>query len=100
MQRTLTIENSNASGTGAVGAVTFGSLAAGATTTIAVNAGAGTAGGNGTSVSFAGGINRSGDTDAGATANATVFINPATGSNLGVGGTNGVQVFRAARPRR
>ena len=93
VQRTLTIENSNASGTGAVGAVTFGSLAAGATTTIAVNAGAGTAGGNGTSVSFAGGINRSGDTDAGATANATVFINPATGSNLGVGGTNGVQVF-------
>ena len=93
VQRTLTIENSNASGTGAVGAVTFGSLAAGATTTIAVNAGAGTAGGNGTSVTFAGGINRSGDTDAGATANATVFINPATGSNLGVGSTNGVQVF-------
>jgi fibronectin-binding autotransporter adhesin len=93
VQRTLTIENSNAGGTGAVGAVTFGSLAAGSTAIIAVNAGAGTSGGDGTTVSFAGGITRNGNTDPGATANATVFIDPATGSNLGVSGTNGVEVF-------
>jgi autotransporter-associated beta strand protein len=93
VQRTLTIENSNASGTGAVGAVTFGNLAAGSTAIIVVNAGAGTSGGDGTTVNFAGGITRNGNTDVGATANATVFIDPATGSNLGVSGANGVEVF-------
>jgi autotransporter-associated beta strand protein len=93
VQRTLTIENSNTSGTNAVGNVTFGSLAAGATATIALNAGSGSSGGPGTIVTFTNGITRNGDTDAGAPANATVFIDPATGSNLGVSGTNGVQVF-------
>jgi fibronectin-binding autotransporter adhesin len=93
VQRTLTIENSNSSGTNAVGSVTFGSLAAGATATIAVDAGTGTTGGKGTDVTFTNGITRNGNTDAGAPANATVFIDPATGSNLGVSGTNGVQVF-------
>jgi outer membrane autotransporter protein len=93
VQRTLTIENSNTSGTGAVGKVTFGSLAAGSTAILALNAGAGTTGGDGTAVTFTNGITRNGNTDAGATANATLFIDPATGSSLGVSGTNGVQVF-------
>jgi fibronectin-binding autotransporter adhesin len=93
VQRTLTIENSNASGTGAVGNVTFGSLAAGSTATIAIDAGTGSAGGDGTTVTFTDGITRNGNTDLNASANATVFIDPASGSNLGVSGTNGVEVF-------
>jgi fibronectin-binding autotransporter adhesin len=93
VQRTLTIENSNSSGTGAVGNVTFGSLAAGSTATIAVDAGTSTTGGVGTTVTFTNGITRNGNTDFGAPPNATVFTNPLTGSNLGVAGANGVEVF-------
>jgi fibronectin-binding autotransporter adhesin len=93
VQRTLVIENSNSSGTGAVGNVTFGSLAAGSTAILSVNAGGSTTGGPGTTVTFTNGITRNGNSDTNAPANATVFINPATGSTLGVSGTNGVQVF-------
>ncbi|HEX4408439.1 MAG TPA: autotransporter domain-containing protein [Xanthobacteraceae bacterium] len=95
VQRTLTIANSNTSGTNAVGAVTFSSLAAGATATIALNAGASTSttGGHGTTVTFTNGITRNGNTDIGAPPNATVFIDPATGSTLGLSGTNGVEMF-------
>ena len=93
LQRTLVIENSNSSGTGAVGNVTFGSLAAGSTATLSVNAGSGTAGGPGTSVTFTNGITRNGNSNSNAPANATLFINPATGSTLGANGTNGVEVF-------
>ncbi len=93
LQRTLVIENSNSSGTGAVGNVTFGSLAAGSTATLSVNAGSGTAGGPGTTVTFTNGITRNGNSNSNAPANATLFINPATGSTLGANGTNGVEVF-------
>lgn len=98
VQRTLTFINSGSS----AGAVSFGNtgptspmvgLAAGSTAIIALNAGTGTAGGPGNTVNFVGGITRNGNTDAGAPANATVFIDPLTGSTLGSSAANGVEVF-------
>ena len=90
IQRTLTIVNSNA---GSQGSVTFGTFAAGSTATLAVNAGTGTSGGAGTIVTFTNGITRTGNTNAGAPPNATVFIDPATGSTLGSSAANGVEVL-------
>jgi outer membrane autotransporter protein len=89
VQRTLTIVNSGAT----AGAVSFGSLAAGSTAIIALDAGTGTTGGPGTAVTFTDGITRNGNSDAGASANATVFIDPSTGSTLGSSAVNGVEVF-------
>jgi autotransporter-associated beta strand protein len=90
VQRTLTVENSNA---GAAGAVTFGSFAIGSTATLALDAGTGTTGGAGTMVTFTNGITRNGNTNANAPANATLFIAPSTGSTLGSSAANGVEVF-------
>jgi hypothetical protein len=44
-------------------------------------------------VTFTNGITRNGNSDTNAPANATVYIDPATGSTLGASGPNGVQVF-------
>jgi autotransporter-associated beta strand protein len=90
IQRTLTVENSSTTG---AGSATFASFAIGSTAILAVDAGTGTAGGKGTVVTFTGGITRNGNTDAGAPANATLFIDPSAGSTLGSAAANGVEVF-------
>jgi autotransporter-associated beta strand protein len=90
IQRTLTIENSNA---GTQGSVTFGNFTVGSTAILAVDAGTGTTGGAGTIVTFTNGISRNGNTDPGAPPNATLFIDPSTGSTLGSSAANGVEVF-------
>ena len=90
IQRTIAFQNSSAT---AAGAVTFSVFNPGSTAILSLNAGTGTSGGQGTTVTFTNGITRTGNTDPGAPANATVFIDPATGSTLGSSSANGVRVF-------
>ncbi|HTH96607.1 MAG TPA: ParB-like protein, partial [Stellaceae bacterium] len=89
VQRTLTVANGGA----AAGSVSFGSSEFASTAILSIDAGTATSttGGAGTTVSL-GSITRDGNF-ANAAPEATLFIDPATGSNLGQSGTNGVEVF-------